>query len=287
MDRTEKFCRVPGHSEGVDHSFIHQGDTPATYSGYEGQYVAVNTTGSGLQFSAHDYSRGRRSLTFSHSLTWNGPLDILGWYELTDGEAEISSGSPITSSAAFHNSHLILHVDGDGPVGAPFTITVSGTSISNNTGVITTSDSENLNIVTASGVRFYQTKKSWLSTPYLSIPEAGKSCIMDIYRSSYINRRNRPFMIRAISFDFEPDVPNWDIQLEVIHIFNDGTFHYIEHLEFAHTDTYPRAEVGCTGKHRRTDYAHTIDGSLNEGLIVRVDQTGVRHFFIAVTLDDL
>lgn len=50
-EKIEKFCRVLGHSEDVDHYFLHQEDTPTTYSGYEGQGFKVKSDGSGIQFA--------------------------------------------------------------------------------------------------------------------------------------------------------------------------------------------------------------------------------------------
>lgn len=50
MERIDKFCRIPGHSEDIDHYFIHQEDTPTTYSGHAGEMIVVKSDHSGLEF---------------------------------------------------------------------------------------------------------------------------------------------------------------------------------------------------------------------------------------------
>ena len=221
-------------------------------------------------------------LGFSHSLTWNGPIDIIGWHRAVDSSVALSSGSPITISKSCFNARVI--VDVSDIVGSSFTITVSGISLDDNTGDMTTEDYENLNI-TSSGT--YMTSKKWLNAPQLLIVESGKSCTLDIYGTTYYTHSGRDFAVRAIRFEFEPDSPNWDITLEILHIHCTGELHYTENVTYDNLDAIPRADVSEKGMFKKINYYHTISGSLHEGLIIRADQTGIRHFYVGVEINDV
>lgn len=221
------------------------------------------------------------SLMFSEAPTSNGLIWLLGWSKQTDTGVTLASGSPITQTVPGYHSHTVIEVLTAS--GMPFTIRATGTSVSEIDGSETAADTEDLNI-TALG--YYQTSKSWVDAPQLSIVEAAKTCTLDVYRKSYWDRLNTDFTIHGARLEFEPDVAAWSIQLQMFYIANDGSESVVENVTLANTDTPPYAAMNEIGKYKRTDYNQFMEGSGEEGLIVKVTQTNIRSFILIATYHD-
>lgn len=208
--------------------------------------------------------------------TANETLDILGWYEQTNNSESLTSINPITASISGYHSHYSINLSS---VSDPFTLRATGTSIEESTGNLNIGDIEDLEIT---GNGYVQTSKSWITAPEFSIVEGSKSATIDIYRNSYWDHGNRDFTIDGIRMEWIPNVSNWDITIEILKVNNDGSLSHIDSTAFDNTDNPPRCEAGKTGKHKRLDYNTFVEGSANEGIILIVDQTGIKYIYLEI-----
>lgn len=259
-------------------------DTPVTYSGSQLKYLQVNNTGDGVEFTS--ISGGdiviTSTLQFAEAPTFNGEINLLGWYKKTNIETiSLNSGSPITSSKNGFHSHFIMDVQS--VTGAPFTVTVSGTTVNESTGVYS-SDSED---ITVSGIAYYQTTKSFIDAPEFSIVEGSKLCDMDLYSSTYWDYSNTDFRVIGCRFEWTPDQNNWDFALSIYHIYNDGSYELIDDITFASTDIYLRAGNAETGKYKRSDYDTLVRGSEMEGIVLVFDQRAIGDFYFELRYQSL
>lgn len=218
-------------------------------------------------------------LSWSYSPNFNGIISLLGWNIETDSAITLASGSPVTVSEPNFHTHCIINVLDMTPSGVPFTIRVSGTSIAELDGVTTSGDTEDLS-VTDSG--YYQTSKSWLDAVELSIPDSLSTCTADVYRTTYWDRGNDDFKLEGCRLEWEPDNVAWELQILIRHVHHNGEIHMVDSTAFANTDSVPRAANGKLGKYKRINYDHFIRGSNDEGLIIEIDQKGIRSFNLEV-----
>lgn len=219
-------------------------------------------------------------ITFDASPTSNGMLYLLGRYIQTDPAASLTSASPVTAGEAGLHSHFVFDISAAS--GLPFTLRITGTSVDESTGATTASDTEDLSI-TANG--YYQSVKSWIDAPEFSIVEGSKSCTVDIYRVTYWDRGNTDFRITGCRLEVTPDATIWSFRLRLLHVHNDGSYDAVDDITFSNSDSPLRMDKDKPGKYKRGDYNHSLDGSLQEGAIIEVDQTGIGAFFLEMKYD--
>ena len=222
----------------------------------------------------------QRTLWFHADPTFNGDERLLGWYEQTDTAQALDSSTPFTVAELGYHSHFAIDVSS--AVGLPFTMRATGRSVDEASGTETPGDTEDIE-VDANG--FYQTSKSWIDDPQLSIVEASKSCTCDVFRLSYWDRGNRDFDLTGCRAEWTPDSANWSFTITVQHLQDDGSVVSIENTTFDDADSFPRAANGKVGKYKRTDYATSVRGSLREGLILKVNHQGISSFTLGFTYD--
>lgn len=218
----------------------------------------------------------------SQRLTWrvapteNDVISLIGWYIKTNTAANLSNATPITAGEAGYHSHFVMDISG--AVGLPFDITITGCSINESTGVTTLGDTE---VVNVTGNGNYQSVKSWIDAVVFTVI-AGKSCTVDIYRTTYWDRGNKNFTVSGSRMEWKPDAGNWEIRLEILKVNNDGSITIIDDTTFTNGDAIPRAANGKYGKYKRLNYSTVINGTNKEGIIVRVDVTNISDFYTEV-----
>lgn len=217
------------------------------------------------------------SIGWAETPTFNDVHNLAGWNEITDTAQALSSAVPFTMSTAGYHSHVVLDISA--AVGLPFTVRVTGRSIDEDDGTTTPSDTEDI-AVTANG--YYQTTKSWIDAVSISIVEGSKSCIVDAYRTSYWNRGSEDFHISGSRMEWTPGQNTWNIQMQLLHVENNGSIDVLDDITFASTDAIPRAAKKVQGKYTRNDYNADILGNNKEGIVVIVDQTGIRDFSLEI-----
>lgn len=206
----------------------------------------------------------------------NGVISLLGWYRQTDAAAALTSAAPVTPSVPGYHSHMV--VDVSAAVGLPWTLRHTGTSIDEDTGAETPADTEDI-AVAANGS--YQSIKSWVTAPQISIVEGSKSATIDVTRATYWDRGNRNFTIGGIRLEWEPGGPVWSINAKVYHIEDDGSVDILYDRTFTNSDSPPRAGNGQPGKDKFA-LNHAVLGANKEGLIVEIDQTAIADFYLEV-----
>lgn len=224
----------------------------------------------------------RKGLSFWGNPTYNGEIQILGWYNKINTGIEqlpedLLSENPITTEVKLFHSHVVLEILTSSNI--PFTIRITGTTVDEPTGTYTENDTEDLDII---GNGYYQSLKSFISNIQLEIIELNKSCTLDIYKTTYWDNGNNDFVIKGIRLEWTPDQNNWDFNLTLYHHLSNGDMHEIDVIEFFSTDTILRAADGESGKYKRIDYDCFIEGYTCEGLIIKLDQRGIGNFFLEI-----
>lgn len=219
-------------------------------------------------------------MTFDESPTFNGLIYLLGWYIPTNTSESLTTAASVTAGEAGYHSHFVLDVSA--ATGLPFTIRITGTSIDENTGATTASDTEDLS-VTANG--FYQSIKSWVDAVEFSIVEASKSCTIDVFRVTYWDRGNTDFRVTGVRLEWVPDTISWSFQLRVLHVEDDGSVEVLDNVTFDNNDTLLRAEKDSPGKYKRGNYDHAVSGAAKEGVVIEVTQSGMGSFFMELKYD--
>ena len=217
-------------------------------------------------------------MTWYFTPTYNGLVEALGWYIQTDAAASVTSAVPLTVSEPGFNSHFAIDISS--PVGLPFTVRITGRSVNEVTGVETPGDTEDIYVPVTT---IYQSLKTWVDAVQISIVEASKSFTADVYRTAYWDKAGTDFTIEGCSLEWKPDSATWDINFHLFYIDESGATYDIDDVTFASTDGVLRADNTKPGKYKRGNYNQEVRGSLNEGIIVEVDQTGIEHFFMEVT----
>ena len=203
--------------------------------------------------------------------TYNGEINWLGWYEQLNTNQSLNSSNPRTSTRAGYGSHFATNVTNAN--GLPFNITVTGHSIDEATGTITSNDTEVINI-TANG--YYQTDKAWVGTVTLSVA-SGKSCTITLYRTTYWTYNNQDFNLSNIRIEFMPSSATWKLETIIYKVENSGDLTQLFNKNLQSSDTYPLASENISGKYEQ-ELSSIISGSQNEGIIVVVDQTSLYNF---------
>lgn len=214
---------------------------------------------------------------FDAAPTFNGLVYTLGWYVLVDSAASLTT-TPLAASENAYHSHWVFDISG--ATGLPFTLRVTGISVDESDGT-TAGDTEDISI-TANG--YYQTTKSWLDNSTFEILTAG-SCTADIYRVTYWDRGNTSYRITGCRLEWTPDAPSWSFRLRVLHVHDDGSLETLDDVTFDNSDIPLRGEKDKPGKYKRGDYNHATDGTLKEGCIVEITQSGIGAFFLEVKYD--
>jgi hypothetical protein len=297
-------------ADSVPNTFVGLLDTPATYSGFAGLYPVVNNDESGIELSTinltdldnslpttsgnafkfirvnvdgdgWEYVDIVNSLSWAGDPTYDGDVSILGFYEKIynvspnspDDPFILYSGETITSDKKVFHTHIvtdILTVSG-----TPFTLTVSGVAVEEDSGYYY-GDSEN---ITITGTGYYQTLKSFINEPKFNIVEESKSCTFNFYRSTYWDAGNIDFIVRGCRFEWTPDQNNWEVDVSIYHHKQDGSLSIIDNINFDENDTYIRATGDQSGKYKRTNYNTEIHGSQAEGLILTMNQRAIGHYY--------
>jgi len=267
-------------------SFLDLIDTPDTYN-YTGesQYLKVKNDKTGLEYttiSGFDYSIIINSLTWQGTPTYDGDIHILGWHERiynvpphdVEDPFSLSSGGTVDSPEKLFHTHAV--VDILTTTSTPFTLTISGTTVDEASGIYS-KDSEN---ITVTGTGYYQSGKSFVDEPEFKIAEATKSCTFDLYRTTYWDAGNSNFTVRGCIFEWTPDQPNWLVDVKICHIRADGSRHEIDSIVFDKDDTYTRADDSESGKYKRTDYNyHIYSATADEGIMICMNQRGIGNYY--------
>jgi hypothetical protein len=261
-----------------DHDLDFHTDVPTKPT--SGNYVLENQDGT-LQWTEFNAVSVRADgLLFRDTPTFNGYLKILGWYNVSDLSIALDSTTPFTATIAGYNSHYVLDISN--AVGLPFTIRCEGKIVDEVTGIYT--DTFEDITITANG--HYQTAKSFIDYGDFSIVEADKSCDVDLYTTTYWDRGNKDFTVTGCRLEWTPVQNNWDIDVGIYKVANNGEKVIIDKVEFHSTDTVKRAGEDLSGKYKRGDYNTFCEGSNMEGLVVEVEnQQGIGSILLEVKFD--
>lgn len=225
------------------------------------------------------------SIVSSDRLGWrlspdsNGIIYLLGWHLQTNAAAALTSASPVVQGTPGYHSHTV--VDVSAAAGLPWTMRLTGRSIDEDTAVETPGDTEDIP-VTANGS--FQSVKSWIDAPSISIVQGSKSATIDVYRTTYWDFGNKDFTLAGDRFEFTPGSPAWSLDVKVYHLEDDGTLTTVDSILFTQADTPPRATNGEPGKHKLT-FSEAVTGAAKEGLIVLIDQTNIADIYVEVRYD--
>ena len=227
-----------------------------------------------------DTNAKHRNMSYRVSPTANGVIYMLGWNIVTDEAYALSNAAPLTISEPAYHSHIII--DASSVVGAPFDLTITGRSISETDTTETPGDTETISIT---GDGYYQSTKSWIDAVVLSVP-ADKTLTVDVYRNTYWDNGNVDFTLTGSRVEWIPDTATWELNVDILKVESDGSLTTVDTFTFANTDGVPRAASTKPGKYKRLDYATSVLGSSEEGVIIYVDQTGLQDFLIEVKFDE-
>jgi hypothetical protein len=214
---------------------------------------------------------------FVENPTYDGEINVLGWYYIIDTGASLSSGSPITVSEKGYNSFFVFNVKST--TGAPFTLRLTGTSVDRIT------DETNAGHVcdtTVTGTGYYMSATAFLDAPQLSIVEGGKSCTLDIYKASQCSFGEHTCTLNGADLIWTPDQTNWEIHIKIQIINEDGSLTLVDNINFDRYSSPERAFVLYSGRYSRGDYNSSFDGSLNEGVVIWANQRAIGNFILTI-----
>ena len=231
---------------------------------------------------AGEVDRFPGQIRFTSSPTAAGDIFMRGWDIITDAAASLASGSPVSTSEPGYGSRLALLLSST--VGAPFTLRLTGDTIDRDTGAITSADTEDLSIT---GDGSYQTAKWWITAPSIVPVESAKSATAQIRRLNYAEAISRNYEVLTIEVEFTPDAVNWDLEVKLTKIEDDGTVTTVFSKAMDSTDTPPRAGDDKPGVEKRTNLSEVVDRTLKEGLILYVDQQAIGEISITVGFEQI
>jgi len=243
------------------HNFTALFDTPVTYSGAAPNAVKVNEIETGLAFIEDDLTT-----SWHRNPLYNGEVVLAGWYFETLSDESLSSGEIKNFYEECENSFVALNITAIS--GAPFNITVSGTSSND----FTKSYEEISENITVTGTGYYRSTHRFLGSPYFSIVEDNKYCMFDPKRYSMYNFNFSKVTLTRLELEWLPDGQDWGIELHVHHLCSDGHKHLIDSLTFDNSDLFVRSGLENPGVFSASGYNHAIDGSKGEGVIITVNQ---------------
>ncbi len=202
---------------------------------------------------------------------------VEGHYVEVVAAQAISDVSPYTSTTEFANAEAIINVTA---FSGALTLRIAGDSVDEATGVISAADTEDHNI-TATG--WYRSAKKWIGLPQFQILEGASSVTATINKCRYFDNSNNNFRIPAYKWQFTPSAGAWSFEYWLYRVESDGQLTELENDVFDNTDSPVWAvqnEPGTFKKGGSTPAdALTYDfvGSGQEGLIVKIDNSAIRH----------
>lgn len=243
-------------------------------------FICIDSTISAAIWNKTSHTAHDR-LGFTFAPTSNGQFDALGWYETTDSAVVINSGSPATPTIPGYHSHYVLNVSAWS--GGTVNVTFTGTSVDEVDGS-TTSDTE---IIAVTGTGFYQTIKSWITAPVISVT-GGDTLTTDIIRASYWDRGNVDFTLTGLRLEWSPDQPSWAVDFDIIVVNDDGSQNIVDNVAFTQASSPARGANGETGKYKRGDYNTPVSGAVKEGIILRFNnQSGIGSIYVEAQYSDI
>lgn len=167
------------------------------------------------------------------------------------------------------NQHLYLYVNSITGTGV---VTITGTSISESSGVPTTSDTETITL-DASTSQYWQTDKKWLEITNIDIPAGVTAINYDIGVVGYLDMFNIDFKITGLRVDMQSSGVNSNLSIRIIKIQDDGgkkmSVVDIEHLGMnANTGVYTD-DLRTGGDDRSYTYTSTAWAS-GENFVMKV-----------------
>jgi hypothetical protein len=245
----------------------------------ETEFLGVGPGGTVVpkEVEAAEVDRFPGRINFSSAPTAAGDIFVRGWDIETDAAASIASGVPFVASEAGYSSRFAFTLSS--VVGAPFTMQLTGDTVDPITGVVTTSDTDDI-AVTGDGS--YQSEKWFVDAPSIVPTTAGKSATALIRKLNYAYAVGRDYEILSLFCEFTPDSVSWLLDLYLWMVEDDGTITEIEAIHFANTDTPPRAENDVPGAAWALDLSTMIDRTKKEGAILYVNQQAVGEISVTV-----
>ena len=120
----------------------------------------------------------------------------------------------------------------------------------------------------------------------VQIVSSGVSASVDIYKILPWNRSATRFYVTGTRIIWTPDAPNWDLEVDVIKVLNNGSEVTIDEIRLYSTDAVLRADDNEPGSYETTNYNTQIDGINGQGLIVYVNQAGMGNIYLEVKYVD-
>jgi hypothetical protein len=280
-DNTNGYIVISGVVHGLDTSAFSPSDVVYLDATGNGTYTAARAAppsmevhvGHVLTSDASDgsiyvdvYAKPDELVNFAwatHDLGTDA-VDVWGTYEedVLAAETIATADTAIVPAVSAVNRHIVLEVtsgaDTDG------TITWTGSRVDENTGVVSLTNE----VMTISGTGFYQTGFKWLGATTGTTSTVNLTG--DIHTTTYLDAQNTDFALKSVRFAFKPTSATWDIECQVLHVANDGSYsNCAPLLSYANTDTVPRTYSGVQG-HGKQLLNIPISGSNNAGLILRI-----------------
>jgi hypothetical protein len=267
------------HDYETPHYFRDLADV-TTYSGtgVAGQFVKVRADGSGLEYGTVSGTQSYVMQKMTQNPTYDGVVNLLGWYYIIDSDVSLSSGSPITVSEHGYNSFFVTNVKST--TGAPFTMRFTGTTVNRVTDATTTGNTCD---ITVSGTGYYMTGCPFINNPQVSIVEGGKSCTLDIYRVSQCAISEHMCTLAGCDLIWTPDQTNWLIHIIIYHVMENGELYVVDDINFDKDSSPQRAFALYSGRYIRSDYNREFDADKNEGIVVWADQRAIGNFVLTLT----
>lgn len=257
-------------------TFLELTDTPSSYD--DAKYLKSTASGIVLSSISGEDVDDFSTLQFSITPTYNGVIKLFGWNTKINEEESLNlvSGTPLESTKRGFNSYFVMNIISS--VGNPFNVTVSGTVASEASGNLLQVEET----VLISGTGYYKTSNSFIDAPVFNIVESGKSCLVDLYKTSYWDAVGNKFVVKGCMFEWEPDQVNWDLNLELCHVLNNGSVYIIDSANFSSTDTVLMADSEDPGKYKRTGYNRLVLGCGDEGIMIFFDQRAIGHLYFEI-----
>lgn len=216
-------------------------------------------------------------LTFQAFPTANGIINLVGGYEQTDAAAVVTSAAPYTSAHPYFNSRL--YADITAITGEPFTLRITGTSVSQVDASLTPADTEDINVT---GIGKYASTKYWITAPQVSIVEASKSATMDLSKAFAYALGGKKLTVKGLILLWTPDGTTWDLEVRMVRVANDGTLSDVFNVVLHSTDTPPWAANLELGRYKLSSLSEVVDGTAGEGVYLYADQQKIADLLVGI-----
>jgi hypothetical protein len=238
-----------------------------------GTVLIQNATTGSILVNIEKESRVVSSKALYQSNPPNGTFNILDFDIPIVTTQAITSAAPYVATDEFYNSQA--NIDLSLASGAPFTLRITGESVSEDSGTTTPADTEDIAVADNGS---YASDKKWLDAPTFSIVEGSKSCQVDINRCRYWDNNNNNYRLLGSKWQFRPGTASWAFTYTIKKINTDGSVTVVETKTFANTDSPLWAEPGEDGVWKRTNYNLDVEGSGKEGIVVELSSiTGLSY----------